>query len=818
MYESSEVLGKSTLARHGTLLSAGASPARNAAELKVALGNVNSRLKPGASILSTKSGRDSPTENISLEQAKSRARVEIDLVLERYTCVQGGYLNGVVKVRVRGRSKGEGRVLVAGGKLRVIGVESIQNENHRHPFYLQSAALLDVAPLSMDLFDSKPDAEGFCDAKEGVHAFPFSMMLPVDGEGGTSKGAASLSCGASVRYLVLVSLKVKERETNRRSIAHFYRDCEIWPRHNPSCVLSPANEPNQETITKTLFMGGSGKVTLIAATHRLFWIAGQQCPVKIKVINHSKKTIKNVALTLVRSTVIFKPAGASPESDSQPPRDREMTAVEKEVAESALEMAQRVARGHASAKGWWTGVHPDETLEFSHSILIPPDALSIAKSRLLEVTYSIRVSINAGALTSDLHVLLPIRVINFLSVDPPPTFPVLDKNFLNLEDDHEYSGLLYAPPIAQVEALRRIVEGRSSGGASDPPESSAQSDPDDGSQEDYSMDSISPQEDNEEFVQRAISSMIADAKYGEQGARFADLYYESIQEDLADIGAQESESFDDAESQSSIHESLSTSYPRRSSRPESDTRSRMSTFPQRVQQKMEDYKNQQVEVEVVDVSAQKRPVLVTRQDSATSSRLTISSSRSAYELGPSLSRARSSTIGSYFRPRDEIPDEIEQIAERDDYDEYDARFLAYTTRRADLSPNPELASQRSVSSRVLPLLPDATRTPGVSDGRVPPETDLAVAQFHRVVQSSGTSSGSSTLTTPNARTGIGPRPRAQTLPGTDPRAVFSGIRANSDRLPSAVAVGAGGSVKDRIRALEEKARAERESMEASGPL
>ncbi|KAG7099618.1 hypothetical protein E1B28_001446 [Marasmius oreades] len=834
MYEYSEsfhLAEQSTLTRHGTLLSAGASPARNAAELKLALGNANARLKPGASILSSEAKLTSSSESIAFEQAKPRARVEVDLILERYTCVQGGYLNGVVKIRVRAPSKGEGKALVSGGKIRILGLESTQNESQRHLFYLQSATLLDAAPLSMDLFDSEQDSEGFSEAKEGVHAFPFSVFLPLQGEIGNSKGIVVVGYGALVRYLVLVSLKVKERETNRRSITHFYRDCEVWPRFNPSSVLCPATEPNQDRISKSLFMGGSGKVTLTAATHRLIWIAGQQCPVKIKIVNHSKKTIKSVTLTLVRSTVIFKCMDSSSDSSPRTTRDRELTAVEKEVTKTTLETAQRITRGHASAKGWWTGVHPDETLEFSHSLLIPSDALSIARSRLLEVTYLIRVGVSAGALTSDVHVSLPVRIINFLSVDPPPTFPVLDKNFLNLEDDSEHSGLLFVPLTVQQKASQSILEGGITNTGMNTPCDSSRSHKAaiDTYQQDDSTDLSHTQEDNDEFVERAITSMMVDAKYGEHG-RFADLYYESLQEEEAEAPeyATQPKTVDDIENfPSGVNQNLST-HSRTSSQSEtnhSSSRPRTSNFPQRVRQKLEEYKTGQI----AEVGAQRQPVLVSREASVNSSRLSIQSSRSAHELRhPSLTHKRSSTAGSYFRPRHEIPDEVERV-ERSEEDEDEAEAYSSPLYADPVIP---LEFQRS-GSRILPTIPDVspfstpsrrletrdgryTSSPGSIDsaGRaivVHVKPEFAVAQFHSISPSLGG--------TPNMNTSTRTRrPRAQTLPAaTGPHALFAESRANSD-YPSSIATGAaGGSVKDRIRALEEKARVERQCAEASGP-
>ena len=54
-------------------------------------------------------------------------------------------------------------------------------------------------------------------------------------------------------------------------------------------------------------MGGSGKVYLTAQLHRVHWIAGQQCYVRIIVNNGSKKTMKRLNITLVRTLVAYKP-------------------------------------------------------------------------------------------------------------------------------------------------------------------------------------------------------------------------------------------------------------------------------------------------------------------------------------------------------------------------------------------------------------------------------------------------------------------------------------------------------------------------------
>ena len=56
--------------------------------------------------------------------------------------------------------------------------------------------------------------------------------------------------------------------------------------------------------------------------------------------------------------------------------------------------------------------------------------MTISRSRLIEVEYSIRISLGVGSIAGNseaAHVTLPIRIVNFLSLDPPPsrrTMPV----------------------------------------------------------------------------------------------------------------------------------------------------------------------------------------------------------------------------------------------------------------------------------------------------------------------------------------------------------------------------------------------------------
>lgn len=213
--ESVSQLQQTALSRHGTLLSTGATPERRAAELKSILGSANSRLKPGAVILpdpGQASNYEGPT---SLEQAKSRARVEVDIVLHSNTCVQGGYLQGHVKLHIRKRLKNESVVAISGGKVRVIGFESISNEQERYPFY-QCSSPLSTVTTSVGLYrEFQCDPEGFSQASEGIYVLPFSMNLPLSADHGVPKGAMHAQSGVAIRYIAMVSVFVNLYMTTR---------------------------------------------------------------------------------------------------------------------------------------------------------------------------------------------------------------------------------------------------------------------------------------------------------------------------------------------------------------------------------------------------------------------------------------------------------------------------------------------------------------------------------------------------------------------------------------------------------------------------
>lgn len=396
-------LSDSELLNHDdTLLTLDSNPARNAAELKSLLGNTSSRLKPGAAVISPPSPSIHRSGNMSLytgktvalEQAKTRVRVEVDIILETNTCVQGSYVKGRVRVHVRETLKTEPPIWLGKGRVRIIGFECI-NENDRHTFYQCTTAL---STDSGSLYTSPMDDEGFSEAKEGTHVFPFVIRLPVDDSCGTPRGIIRSHSGATVQYIAMASVliltlhcmpdliniflssfKVKCTVTNERSIAHFYRNCEIWPRLEYATIFTPASKPLSAQVSKGLFLGGKGKVNLTAKLHRLHWFAGQRCYLNFSITNDTKKAVKRLTLALVRTTTVFKP---HPQLDALPgacsdPDACQTSTTRRHITSSVLEIAHNGEKRHASAKGWWTGVHPGQKLDFSHSLLLPVRISSI---------------------------------------------------------------------------------------------------------------------------------------------------------------------------------------------------------------------------------------------------------------------------------------------------------------------------------------------------------------------------------------------------------------------------------------------------------
>lgn len=208
--------------------------------------------------------------------------------------------------------------------------------------------------------------------------------------------------------------------------------------------------------------------------------------------------------------------------------------------------------------------------------------MSITRSRLLEVDYSLRVTLSAGTLrTTDVQVTLPVRIVNFLSVDPPPSFPLASQgndavNYVNPDkcdvasvlapgrlqrNSHPHSrpvvvGLFgsYGPTTRPLESLAEANDDSPVFPTRDLQDDALQDELPENSSDDLDLageyteensrydylDALEPndelgnlsmyEDDTDEVVQHALSLTKVDEF--ENAPRFADLYYASVQEDL----------------------------------------------------------------------------------------------------------------------------------------------------------------------------------------------------------------------------------------------------------------------------------------------
>ena len=130
------------------------------------------------------------------------------------------------------------------------------------------------------------------------------------------------------------------------------------------------------TATEGLRLGGPGDLSIEASLHRLCWIAGQPCFVHVVIRNETKKTMKTLTLTLLRTTTVFKPKPVlDADMDTEDPDACQTTTTTKVIAQSTLETGQPGTRGHASARGWWPGVRPSESHAVNHCFNIPVRAV-----------------------------------------------------------------------------------------------------------------------------------------------------------------------------------------------------------------------------------------------------------------------------------------------------------------------------------------------------------------------------------------------------------------------------------------------------------
>lgn len=91
------------------------------------------------------------------------------------------------------------------------------------------------------------------------------------------------------------SIKLHTPETKKRSIAHFYRPCTIYPYVPPVNIFGSTEHPTEVRTEQGLgwsLSGEKGKVRVIAELPRPDWVAGQNVWIKIFADNQSQKKVR----------------------------------------------------------------------------------------------------------------------------------------------------------------------------------------------------------------------------------------------------------------------------------------------------------------------------------------------------------------------------------------------------------------------------------------------------------------------------------------------------------------------------------------------
>jgi len=273
-------------------------------------------------------------------------------------------------------------------------------------------------------------------------------------------------------------------------------------------------------------------------------------------------------------------------------------------------------------------------------------SLTISRSRLVEIQYTVRVSVDPGPLLSNVEVELPIHIVNFLSVDPPPTAPqdnssrfrtnTFDPGENTSRNPSQVVTELVDPP--QEEVPRQI---RPPWDADVVPMMN-------------DLSNLAIPDDTDEVIHQAVSSASIDSRYAQHAGRFSDLYYSAIPSvpSRSNMSANVYEATMETrapmtKAQSYISTPLkSTIASSTDSTPHNKTPKTPNRFPERVEQKLRE--------------ASKDGRLGHKLEDSFSSRSSLSSTPEESDYRSSSHMSSSTSHGSYFRARGDMPDTVER--------------------------------------------------------------------------------------------------------------------------------------------------------------
>ena len=161
-----------------------------------------------------------------------------------------------------------------------------------------------------------------------------------------------------------------------KRIAHFYRACHLFPLLDPARVLVSDPLPLTRSSSKSLFLGGPGKLKMTCMLHRTTWVAGQQCWIRVRLCNDTTKRVKSLAFTLYRHTTTFKMMPQlNPGDLAEIDIDSCTTSTSRRKLVHAVLEGTKSPRNAVSGKGWWCGVEAKSKSSVVYGILLPVGSL-----------------------------------------------------------------------------------------------------------------------------------------------------------------------------------------------------------------------------------------------------------------------------------------------------------------------------------------------------------------------------------------------------------------------------------------------------------
>ncbi|KAI9488198.1 hypothetical protein BDB00DRAFT_888871 [Zychaea mexicana] len=178
----------------------------------------------------------------------------------------------------------------------------------------------------------------------------------------------------------------------------------------PNAMARPLSDatlymPIHETrhIWQSPSLAASCSVELQVMLSRTIWIAGSPIYTSFKISNMARQKISSVNLELLRRQNTFSQTGLTGSFGLMP----------------VTSTCETVARVNAASFDWWQPIEQGVSDEVTLAIQPLAGDLSIRSQKLIDVSYSIRVSISSS-ISNDAVLEIPVILVHPISMDPPP--------------------------------------------------------------------------------------------------------------------------------------------------------------------------------------------------------------------------------------------------------------------------------------------------------------------------------------------------------------------------------------------------------------